>query len=71
MKLSGRWKRLGCSVYESSNGDRVHTLGTLRVGGKTITISSCELVKLERYCLRLMGFNNKRALMLMCEKLNK
>ena len=70
MKLKTAWKRLSASVYENNNGDIIHTLGTIKHNGHIITICSKELLELHQQCCRIMGFNEKRSLMLMCEKLS-
>jgi len=71
MKLNGAWTYLGNSTYEAITSDRIHILGTIKVGGKILsTCSSFEMVKLEYLCWRIMGKNRKRGLMLMCEKLS-
>ena len=71
MKLKGAWTYVGSSTYEAITSDRIHILGTIKVGGKILsTCSSFEMVKLKYLCFRIMGGNEKRALMLMCEKLS-
>lgn len=66
-KLKGEWKHLGGSVYESKNGDRIHLQGSIKKKGQfriAATHTGCFF-----RCMDLMGQNNKRALMLVCEKL--
>lgn len=71
MKLKGRWKRLSGAVYQSSNGDRVHLLGTMMIDGHITTINSCYLAQMHQLCRKIMGLNEKRAIMLMAEKLHQ
>jgi len=72
MKLKGAWSYVGSSTYEAFTGDRIHLNGLIRTkDADIIMISTWELVKLKNKCLKIMGWNNKRALMLMCEKLQE
>jgi len=66
--LKGEWKNVGPSVYESANGDRIHTLGMIRIREFNICMGD---MKGYYHNLHVMGGNHKRALMLTCENFNK
>lgn len=74
MKLKTKWKRLSPSVRENQHGDGVHILGCIGLrsnNGKlnSSNIDTWEKVKERNLCLRIMGWNNIRSLMLMAERL--
>ena len=74
MKLKTKWKALSPSVRENQHGDRVHNLGCISfqsVDGRTTisNIDTWEKIKERHLCLRIMGGNNLRGLMLMSERL--
>ncbi len=68
MKLLGRWKFLGGSVWESAKGTRIHVGGGLIRCQKDIraTNNIAEMMEFFHY-ENLMGGNRKRALMAMAE----
>lgn len=66
-KLKGEWKRKSGAVWESKNGDRIHVLGVISKGKRVVT-QDIQSSVLYFKCMDIMGQNNKRALMLVCEK---
>jgi hypothetical protein len=72
VKLKQNWKHLGSSVYESEQGARIHVSGSLikTSNGEYIntTVMAGFYSKLYDYS-RIMGYNKKRGLMLMVERM--
>ncbi len=69
MKLNGKWKKLSNSIYESSNGTRIHLMGVIRCQ-KTIFINETHWFNLFYNYELICGGNRKRALMLMAENIS-
>lgn len=67
-KLKGNWRCVAGSVYEAKNGDRIHLLGNIKPFCRRAPQRQ-EFFKSYSRCMDIMGQNNKRALMLVCEKL--
>ena len=74
MRLKTEWRSVGSSVSENIFGDRIHLSG--RIGIKSnqselvkSNIDAWEKIKERHFCLRVMGGNNKRGLMLMAERM--
>ena len=64
MKLTGEWKKLGPSVYESKYGDRVHTGGMIKMAsGHRISLGYIPAdIAMSKFIT--MAGNRKRGMML-------
>jgi hypothetical protein len=69
MKLKGKWRSLGCGVYQSSDSTRVHVGGLIRQSNGII-INLLSLSENPFRYIEIMGGNRKRGIMLMSETIN-
>ncbi len=70
MKLAGVWKSLGSGVYESLNKTRIHINGLIGLKDGTKKFE-CDISDEFYQCLKVCGFNRKRALMLAAELMER
>lgn len=70
MKLKGKWRHLGGSVYESSKGVRIHTFGFIQLTNLEVIDAACHLTRFS-IAIKLCGGNKKRSLMWLAEQLTE
>ena len=70
MKLKGKWKSLGSSVYQAENGTKIHIGGLIKpVDNDIIYVNTLNWLTRLGDAISISGGNRKRGLMLLAEQL--